>query len=214
MSSILTEERNLKGREEAHVFFKAINERLVGKGYCLGRSIKADEPLKMQISIFNEYDGHRDYGFPISFAEAAVAPVGYFPTTYTVRYGEHILPVSYKGHLSINSKNPASDHLSIDMVIRIPKAGISLGDGTLHCKDVYLKFHYYAGRLLPTLATKDRCFGDIKLKLPPELQSMLRGILAVAQESGVLRNFHKEYPFPSSTDSDCLGELRCLKKSR
>ena len=211
--------RFLGGRRNAYPILQAINEKTVGRGYCLRTHLSDEADQKMQIAIFNDKDRRgkkiedHDYGFPVSFAEVAVTPVGYYPTTYTVGYRDYVLAVSYKVHLSINRMVPARDHVSIDMVIRVPAEGIPAADGKLHHDDVYLKFHYFADGL-PELAHKDGAFGEIKLKLPPALQAILRGMLQVSQESGVLTNFGEDYHFGNSTELDNLGVLERLSKSR
>jgi len=210
--------RFLDGRRDAYPIFQAINEKTVGRGYCLRTHLSDGADQKMQIAIFNnrgkfgKKNEAYDYGFPVSFAEATVTPVGYYPTTYTVSYGKHVLAVSYKVHLSINRMIPERDHVSIDMVIHVPEEGIPTADGKLHHDNVYLKFHYFAHGLHG--ARKDEMFGNIGLKLPPALQAILQGMLQASQESGVLTSFRKDYHFTSSTDSDSLGELVCLTKPR
>lgn len=210
--------RYIDGRRDAYTIFKAINLIIIGMQYCLGRTLSAGQEPKMQIAIFNDWNNGKkiedyDFGFPVSFAKATQVPVSSFRTPYTVRYKEHVLPVSYKAHLSINRMKPERDHISIDMVIHVPEDGISTADGDTHRENVYLKFHCYADSL-PHLSSKDKCFGDIKLRLPPDLQVILEGLLVASQASGVLRNFRKDYHFANSTDLDVLGELVRLSKAR
>jgi len=208
----------IDGRRDAFLIFQAINERTIGNRYCLGKTLPVGKEPKMQISVFNDRDEFggkieaHDYGFPVSFAEATQAPVSTFLTTYNVKYGKLPLPVSYKVHLSINRMRPERDHISIDMIIHVPKAGIPTASGDIHYGDIFLKFHYFADGL-PHLSRKDECFGDIRFKLPPELQPILQHILRASQTSGVLRNFGDDYHFGNSTESDVLGVLVRLTKS-
>lgn len=211
--------RYLPGRRDAFIKLQAINARTRGRGYCFSKTIPDNNEPKMQITIFNDRDieGNKvdvyDYGFPVSFAEASQTPNNFYFTPYTVRYREHKLCVSYKVHFSITSMTPIRDHISVDLVIHAKDKGIITSDGKVHDSDIYLKFHYFPINKLPELAAKDRCFGDIRLKLNPELQGILRELLIATQKEGLLTDFG-DYDFTCSTDSDNLGELLRLSKPK
>jgi hypothetical protein len=216
----MSTERFLSKKADAYALFVSINDRIGDTdNICLGKNVKGEKTAKHQIAEFNDKnkDGTKredlDYGFPVSFASKTERPESKFSTTYSVMYREHKLSISYKIHLSINRMYPSRDHISVDMVIHVPEGGICTTGSKIHRGDIYLKFHYGKDGE-PSLVRKDKCFGDIRFKLPTDLQRKLRILLGAARASGVLRNYREDCDFRNTTESDVLGKLDLLDKRR